>query len=220
MGIVGSNGAGKTTLIKLLTRLYDPTTGVILLDGVPITEIAIKEYYKHIGAVFQDFVKYELSLRENIGIGQPESLKNDDMILQAINDAGAMDLVSGMPEQFDTVLSRAYKKGVELSVGEWQKIAIARAFIRKNAEILILDEPTASLDVFTEQRIFERFAHLVEERTAILISHRFSTVINLDNIAVMKSGKIVEYGSHKTLVNLQGLYYEMFQTHVQNLDKL
>ncbi len=212
IGLVGRNGVGKTTLIKLLTRLYDPTDGEILIDGTPIKNIPVVEYYRHIGGIFQDFVRYELTFRENVGIANQAALQDDQVIVSAIRDVGAESLLKGMANGLETVLSRGYKDGVELSEGEWQKVALARALVKTEADILILDEPTASLDVYTEQKIFETFADITKGRTSVLISHRFSTVRSMDIVAVMDDGQIVEQGSHDELMDLKGLYHDMFTT--------
>lgn len=212
MGLVGRNGCGKTTLVKLLTRLYDPAQGEILLDGKPLTQIPVEEYQARIGAVFQDFVRYELSLRDNVGIGCPARLADDAALLRAIERGGADSLLAKMPRGLETVLSRQYTDGVDLSIGEWQRVAMSRAFANEDAELLVLDEPTAALDVFAEERIFAGFAKLVEGRTAVLVSHRLSAVRPLTAIAVMDEGRIVECGSHEQLMHQNGLYREMFVT--------
>lgn len=210
MGLVGRNGCGKTTLVKLLTHLYDPVQGEILLDGIPLAQIPVEEYQNRIGVVFQDFVRYELTLRDNVGIGCPARLADDATVHRAIEKGGAASLLAKMPRGLDTVLSRNYTGGIDLSIGEWQRVAMSRAFAREDAELMVLDEPTAALDVFAEQRIFAGFAELVERRTAVLVSHRLSAVRQLTAIAVMDEGRIVEHGAHKDLMQQGGLYQEMF----------
>lgn len=215
LGLVGRNGCGKTTLIKLLTRLYDPTQGEILIDGVPLVQIPPEEYHRCIGAIFQDFVKYELSLRDNVGIGSPSHMGDEAVLLQAIEKGDAASLLARLPNGLDTVLSRSYEGGAELSIGEWQRVAMSRAFAKEEAQVLVLDEPTASLDVFAEQRIFEGFSQLVKGRTAILVSHRLSAVRNLAAIAVMEGGRIVEYGSHEQLMRRGEVYCSMYTAQAQ-----
>jgi len=208
IALVGANGAGKTTLIKLLTRLYDPTEGQILIDGIDLREFDPKSLHAVIGVIFQDFVRYHLTVRENIGFGQVDKWEDVERVTYAAERSGAAPVVAGLPEGYDTMLGRWFGQH-ELSGGEWQKIALARAFMRE-AEVLVLDEPTSSLDAETEYAVFQRFRELTEERIAVLISHRFSTVRMADRIAVIQDGHISELGSHAELMALGGTYARMF----------
>ncbi len=207
--VVGENGSGKTTLIKLLTRLYEPTAGAIFLDGVDIRQMEPARLHERIGVIFQDFVRYQLTLRENLGFGDVARLADTERVLAAAKRAGADDLIEELPEGLESVLGTQFQGGRELSLGQWQKIAIGRAFMRQ-AEILILDEPTASLDAEKEFEIFRRFQELTAGRTAILISHRFSTVRMADRIAVLQRGVLRELGTHDELVRKDGIYARLF----------
>ncbi|MET0501256.1 MAG: ABC transporter ATP-binding protein [Candidatus Binatia bacterium] len=209
IALVGPNGAGKTTLIKLLTRLYDPTEGVVLIDGIDIRELDPLELRQRIGVIFQDFVRYHVPAKENIGFGQVDKLDEMAQIIDAARKSGAHPVIENLPEGYETMLGRWFHGGHELSVGQWQKIALARAFMR-DAEILVLDEPTASLDAETEYEIFRRFQELTEGKMAILISHRFSTVRMADRIIVIQGGQIEEIGSHDELLQREGIYAHLF----------
>ncbi|MBQ2306816.1 MAG: ABC transporter ATP-binding protein [Clostridia bacterium] len=210
--IVGLNGAGKTTLIKLLTRLYDPTEGMILLDGHDIREYDLKELYDLFGIVFQDYGKYAVSVRDNIAFGEVNSEITDDRIAGAAAASNATDFINALPDKFNTPLMRYFEdNGIELSIGQWQKLAIARAFYSKS-DILILDEPTASLDPMAEQEIFNQFDELRSEKTSIFVSHRLSSATTADRIIVLQDGRIVESGNHSQLMNRKGEYYTLFST--------
>lgn len=209
IALVGLNGAGKTTLIKLLTRLYDPSEGQILLDGVDLRAYDLASLHQRIGVIFQDFVRYQFTVRENIGFGQVDALDDLERVKDAAARGGASEVIEGMPKGYDTMLGRRWEKGLELSGGQWQKIALARAFMRK-AEVLVLDEPTSALDAEAEYEVFQRFGELIEDRIAVLISHRFSTVRMADRIVVLSAGKIIELGSHAELIELDGAYARLF----------
>lgn len=209
IALVGHNGAGKTTLIKLLSRLYDPTEGMILFDGVDIRELDPASLRQKIGVIFQDFVRYHLPARENIGFGQIEAAERMDRIVESARKSGADAMIEELPEGYETMLGRWFHGGHELSLGQWQRIALARAFMR-DAEVLVLDEPTASLDAQTEYEIFQHFKELTEGKMAILISHRFSTVRMADRIVVIQHGRIAEIGSHEELLRREGIYAELF----------
>jgi len=209
IALVGLNGAGKTTLVKLLTRLYDPTEGQVLLDGVDLREYDLPSLHQRFGVIFQDFVRYQFTVRENIAFGQVDALNDLDRITGAADRGGASPIISSLPRGYDTMLGRRWEKGQELSGGQWQKIALARAFMRK-AEVLVLDEPTSALDAEAEYEIFRRFGELMEGRIAVLISHRFSTVRMADRIVVLSAGKIIELGSHAELVQMDGAYARLF----------
>jgi ATP-binding cassette subfamily B protein len=210
LALVGPNGAGKTTLIKLMTRLYDPTEGQILLDGVDLREYDPEELRQRIGVIFQDFVKYQLSAKENIGFGQIDRLDDTARIAGAAERGGADEVVSELPQGMDTMLGRWFDRGHELSGGQWQKIALSRAFMR-DGEVLVLDEPTAALDAEREYEIFQRFRELTNGKIAVLISHRFSTVRMADRIAVVEDGQIAELGSHAELLARGGTYARLFE---------
>ena len=209
IALVGHNGAGKTTLIKLLARLYDPTEGAIFFDGVDIREVDPFDLRQKIGVIFQDFVRYHLAARENIGFGQIEAADNMDKVIASARKSGADGIIEKLPDGYETTLGRWFHGGHELSLGQWQRIALARAFMR-DAEILVLDEPTASLDAQTEYEIFQHFKELTEGKMAILISHRFSTVRMADRIVVIDNGRIAEIGSHQELLRAEGIYAELF----------
>jgi ATP-binding cassette subfamily B protein len=209
LALVGRNGAGKTTMIKLLVGLYRPTSGTILVDGVDITTITTAELRRKIGVIFQDFARFQLSARENVGVGWLPAREDDAAIGTAVNDAGAREIVERLPQGLETPLGRAFG-GDDLSGGQWQRIALARAFMRKS-RILILDEPTAAMDAEAEHEIFQRFRDLKANRTALLITHRFSTVRMADRIVVFEDGAIAELGTHSELLALDGRYAKMFR---------
>jgi ATP-binding cassette, subfamily B, bacterial len=210
LALIGENGQGKTTIVKLITRLYDPTKGQILLDGVDLREYSLEDLYREIGVIFQDFMRYEMTARENIAVGRIEELDNLEALRQAARKSLADEVIGQLPHRFEQMLGRRFDGGVDLSGGEWQKIALARAYLR-DAQLLILDEPTASLDARSEFEVFQRFAELTAQKMALFISHRFSTVRMADRIMVLESGRIVEQGSHQQLVALGGRYAAMFE---------
>src|SRR5437879_3879469 len=209
IALVGENGAGKTTLVKLLARLYDPDEGRILLDGVDLREYDLNSLRKNIGVIFQDFVRYDFVLKENIGVSQVEALEDDGRVREAARRSLADAVASRLAKGYDQMLGRRFDGGVELSGGEWQKVALGRAYMR-DAQVLILDEPTASLDARAEYEVFLRFAELTKGRMAVLISHRFSTVRMADRILVLQGGELVDQGTHEELVARGGLYAELF----------
>ena len=209
IALVGRNGAGKTTMVKLLTRLYDPDEGQILIGGRDIKEYDLKALREEIGVIFQDYVRYYLSARENIGAGSIDQVENMNLINSAAQKSGAHSVVGELADGYDTLLGRWWNTGTQLSGGQWQKIALARAFMR-DARILILDEPTSSLDAKAEYEIFAQFRELTTGKTAIFISHRFSTVRLADRIFVLENGKVIESGSHAELIALDGHYAELF----------
>ena len=210
IALIGENGAGKTTLVKLLARLYDPTEGAILLDGVDLREYDVASLRAEIGVIFQDYMRYDMLVRENIGFGRIDELDNQPRVESAAHKSLAEPLIAGLSRGYDQMLGRRFDNGVDLSAGQWQKIALARAYMR-DAQVLILDEPTASLDARAEYEVFQRFADLTRDRMAVLISHRFSTVRMADRILVLADGEIVEQGSHQQLVALGGRYAELFE---------
>jgi ATP-binding cassette subfamily B protein len=213
LAIVGDNGAGKTTLIKLLARLYDPTGGRITVDGVALTDIDPHAWQRRLSAIFQDFTHYELTARDNVAFGNPDLPVDGARLDAAAARAGATDLVAGLPNGWDTVLSRQFKDGTDLSGGQWQRLALARALyaVDAGAGVLILDEPTASLDVRAEAELYDRFLELTHGLTTIVISHRFSTVRRADRIVVIEQGVVVEDGTHDELLAAGGRYARMFR---------
>lgn len=210
LAIVGENGSGKTTLIKLLTRLYAPTTGRILVDGLDLQEWDTDTIREKIGVIFQDFARYQLIVGENIGIGDVDSIGEDDQISEAARKGMAEEFVKDLPQKYQTQLGTWFKDGQELSGGQWQKIALSRAFMRSKADILILDEPTAAIDARAEAEIFEHFSDLTDNRISIIISHRFSTVRRADHIIVLGKSGIMEQGSHQQLLDIDGQYATLF----------
>ena len=210
LALVGENGAGKTTLIKLLTRLYDPTEGRILLDGVDLRDYDPDDLRAHVGVIFQDYLRYQMTVAQNIAVGDIAQKDDRALIETAAQRSLADTLVEKLPGRYDQELGRRFRQGVELSGGEWQKVALARAYMR-DAELLILDEPTAALDARAEYEVFQRFAELTKGRTAVLISHRFSTVRMADRILVLEKGEMIEVGSHEELLHAGGRYAELFQ---------
>lgn len=210
MAFVGQNGAGKTTLIKLFLRFYDPTQGEILLDGINIKEFDINEYRHRFGVIFQDFFRYEFTLRENIAVGNIEEVQNDEKINYAASKSLAEQVIAEMEDGLEQRLGRRFASGQELSGGQWQKVALARAYM-KDADVMILDEPTSALDAQAEYDVFKRFIALTQGKTSIIISHRFSTVRMADRILVLKDGKVLELGTHEELMAHPKLYSELFK---------
>ncbi len=210
VALIGENGQGKTTIVKLITRLYDPTEGQILLDGIDLREYSLEDLYKEIGVIFQDFMRYEMTAHENVAVGRIEEIGNKEEIAAAAHKSLADEVIAKLPNRFDQMLGRRFENGVDLSGGEWQKLALARAYLR-DAQLLILDEPTAALDARSEYEVFERFAELTGGKMALFISHRFSTVRMADRIVVLADGQIAEDGSHEQLMALGGQYAEMFE---------
>ena len=210
IALIGENGEGKTTIVKLLTRLYDPIEGQVLLDGIDLREYDLVDLYREIGVIFQDFMRYEMTARENIGVGRIERVNDLELLRQSAQKSMAADVLRKLPAGMDQMLGRRFDGGVDLSGGEWQKVALARAYLR-DAQVLILDEPTSALDARSEYEVFKRFAELTSGKMALFISHRFSTVRMADRIVVLENGRIAEEGDHDTLTSLGGRYAEMFE---------
>jgi ATP-binding cassette subfamily B protein/ATP-binding cassette subfamily C protein len=211
LGLVGENGAGKSTIVKLLLRLHEPTSGAVRWGGVDLRDLAPADLRGRIGAVFQDYVRYQFTAAENIGLGEPSLLGDRARVEEAARLGGAAELVAALPQGYDTVLGGWFKRGQELSSGEWQKLAVARAFMREEAQLLILDEPTASIDAEAEHELFQRFRQLASGRSTVVVSHRFSTVRMADRIAVLHGGQLVELGSHQELLAREGRYAHLFR---------
>jgi len=210
VALIGENGQGKTTIVKLITRLYDPTEGQVLLDGIDLREYSLEDLYREIGVIFQDFMRYEMTAHENVAVGRIEEIGSREEIANASRKSLADEVIAKLPLGYDQMLGRRFDGGVDLSGGEWQKLALARAYLR-DAQLLILDEPTAALDARSEFEVFERFAELTGGKMALFISHRFSTVRMADRIVVLADGRIAEDGSHAQLMALGGSYAEMFE---------
>lgn len=209
LALVGENGAGKTTLVKLLARLYDPTEGRILLDGYDLKEYDLLALRKQVGVIFQDYLRYQMTVAQNIAVGNIVQQQNRELIVDAAKQSMADILVQRLPDKYDQALGKRFNQGVELSGGEWQKIALARAYM-KDAQLFILDEPTAALDARAEYEVFQRFADLTKGKTAVLISHRFSTVRMANRILVLDKGMLLEEGTHEELLAKNGRYAELF----------
>jgi ATP-binding cassette subfamily B protein len=210
VALIGENGEGKTTIVKLLTRLYDPVEGQVFLDGVDLRDYSLEDLYREIGVIFQDYMRYEMTARENIAVGRIEQIDNLPLIQQSAQKSMADEVIAKLPAGCEQMLGRRFDGGVDLSGGEWQKIALARAYLR-DAQVLILDEPTSALDARSEYEVFQRFAELTAGKMALFISHRFSTVRMADRIVVLENGRIAEEGDHDALTNLRGRYAEMFE---------
>jgi ATP-binding cassette subfamily B protein len=215
LALVGENGAGKTTFIKLLTRLYEPTEGRVLLDGRDLRDWDEALLRRRLGVIFQDFNQYYFVLRENVGVGSVEHMEDAPRVERAVERGGAAELVKTLGQGLETQLGRWFQGGVELSGGQWQKVALARAFMRQEADILVLDEPTAALDAEAEHAVFQRFRALAEGRTTILISHRFPTVRMADRILVLEKGRVIEEGTHAELLAAAGRYAHLFALQAQ-----
>jgi len=210
VALIGENGEGKTTIVKLLTRLYDPAEGQVLLDGVDLREYSLEDLYREIGVIFQDFMRYEMTARENIAVGRIDQIDNAQLLEQSAQKSLADGVVRKLPSGYEQMLGRRFEGGVDLSGGEWQKVALARAYLR-DSQVLILDEPTSALDARSEYEVFQRFAELTAGKMALFISHRFSTVRMADRIVVLENGRIAEEGDHDALTQLGGRYAEMFE---------
>jgi len=210
VALIGENGQGKTTIVKLLTRLYDPVAGQVLLDGIDLREYSLESLYREIGVIFQDFMRYEMTARENIAVGRIEEIDNLPLMELSAEKSLADEVIRKLPQRYSQMLGRRFDGGVDLSGGEWQKVALARAYLRE-AQVLILDEPTAALDARSESEVFQRFAELTTGKMALFISHRFSTVRMADRIVVIENGRVAEDGKHDELTHLGGRYAEMFE---------
>lgn len=215
VALVGENGSGKTTLIKLLCRLYDPTAGKITMDGIDLNQFQTAALRREISVIFQDYVKYQLSARENIQFGNPDLPPDEERMLEAARHSGADAVISDLKRGYDTVLGKWFEGGEELSIGQWQKIALARAFLRAS-QIIVLDEPTSAIDAKAEYELFRQFRQLAAGRATVLISHRFSTVRMADCICVLENGRIIESGTHDQLIALNGSYAHLFEMQAQH----
>jgi ATP-binding cassette subfamily B protein len=210
VALVGANGSGKTTLVKLLCRLYDPDRGAVRIDGTDLRRFGVSELRRQFSVVFQDFVQYHLSARENIRLGNTALSGEDERVEEAARRAGVHERIERLSKGYDTTLGRWFEDGEELSLGEWQKVALARAFLR-DAQVIVLDEPTSSLDAKSEYELFEGFRRLLDGRSAVLVSHRFSTVRMADRIYVFEGGRVLEEGSHDALMASGGLYASLYR---------
>ena len=215
IALVGENGSGKTTLIKLLCRLYDPTSGNITIDGMDLRSFKIADLRRQISVIFQDYAKYHFSAEENIRLGNTDITSGDTQIVSAARRSGADEVITKLPKGYDTILGKLFDTGEELSIGQWQKVALARAFLR-DSQVVVLDEPTSAMDPKAEYEIFKKFREIIRGQTAILITHRLSTVRMADRIFVMEQGSIVESGSHQELMQSKGTYAHLFDTQAQN----
>jgi ATP-binding cassette, subfamily B, bacterial len=214
LALVGENGAGKTTLVKLLACLYKPTEGRILIDGIDLLDYQLADLRANIGIIFQDYIRYEMTVSDNIAVGDISQISDNKAIESAASMSMAHEVIAQLPNQFQQVLGKRFKDGTELSGGQWQKIALARAYMR-DAQLIVLDEPTSALDARAEHEVFKRFTNLIEGKMAVLISHRFSTVRMADRILFLEKGRLTEYGSHHELLELNGKYAELFDLQAQ-----
>ncbi|MBO9997410.1 MAG: ABC transporter ATP-binding protein [Cyanobacteria bacterium SID2] len=215
VAFVGENGSGKTTLIKLLCRLYDPTEGRISIDSIDLRDLRVQELRRQISVIFQDYAKYHLTARENIWLGNIDCPPDDERIIAAAKRSGADEVIQSLTRGYDNILGKRFETGEELSIGQWQKVSIARAFLR-DSQIIVLDEPTSALDPKAEYEVFKKFRELLQGQSAVLITHRLSTVKMADCIYVLDKGRIVESGPHEALIQLNGLYAHLFETQAQN----
>lgn len=215
VALVGENGSGKTTLIKLLCRLYDPTSGSITIDGIDLHDFEIAALRRQISVIFQDYAKYHLTAQENIWLGNIELPSTIESVTAAACRSGADEVITSLPQGYDTILGKLFDRGEELSIGQWQKVALARAFLR-DSQVIVLDEPTSAMDPKAEYEVFQKFRQLIKDQIAILITHRLSTVKMADRIYVMAEGSIVESGTHEELMRLEGTYAHLFETQAQN----
>jgi ATP-binding cassette subfamily B protein len=218
VGLVGPNGSGKTTLVKLLCRLYDPQEGRITLDGTDLRSFEVADLRRSMSVIFQDYAQYQLTARQNIWIGNVTLDPSDALVEAAARESGAADVITGLRDGYETVLGKVFADGEELSIGEWQKVALARAFVR-GAEILVLDEPTSALDPIAEWRVFERIREMAQGKAVVLISHRFSTVRMADRIHIVEQGRIVESGTHAELIALDGRYARMYEVQARSYQR-
>ena len=215
IALVGENGSGKTTLIKLLCRLYDPTCGRIAIDGIDLKDLDVHELQQQISVIFQDYAKYHLPAQDNIWLGNVRLSPDDAAVMAAAKRSGAHEVIQQLPHGYNTILGKLFDGGEELSIGQWQKVALARAFLR-DSQVIVLDEPTSAMDPKAEYEVFKRFRELIQDQSAILITHRLSTVKMADRIYVMEQGRIVESGCHDQLIDQQGLYASLFETQARN----
>jgi ATP-binding cassette subfamily B protein len=215
VALVGENGAGKTTIVKLLARLYDPQHGTVSADGIDLRTIRSREWQSHVAVIFQDFARYWLTVRENVGFGSVKNMYDEQRLNLAAQEAGASKMIADLPNGWDSVLGRTFDGGSELSLGQWQRVALARALF-SSADILILDEPTASLDAKQEYDLLQRFEELTKGKTTILISHRLSAARLADRVFFLEAGRIVEEGSHDQLMEKDGQYAAMFKRQASN----
>ena len=215
IALVGENGSGKTTLVKLLCRLYDPTQGRITVDGVDLQDIKIADLRRQVSVIFQDYAKYHFTAGENIRLGNVDCPAESDKIEFAARRSGAHEVVAGLPQSYSTILGKFFDNGEELSVGQWQKIALARAFLRES-QLIVLDEPTSAMDPKAEYEVFQKFRDLTQDQMAVIVTHRLSTVRMADRIFVLDQGRIIEQGSHAELIELDGTYARLFEVQAQS----